>query len=98
MGVLLPLADAPSGNKRFTDGAFIDATRFPEKFPYLNTPIISSPSNLRLHHAPIRRQGSRALSQHSGHYDRRHGANRRRTGSENRILSAEGHGKSVSTA
>ncbi|MEO8426529.1 MAG: DUF4331 domain-containing protein [Verrucomicrobiota bacterium] len=43
MGVLLPLADAPSGPLAFTDGAFIDAKMFPEKFPYLNTPIISSP-------------------------------------------------------
>ena len=43
MGVLLPVADAPSGQLPFTDGAFIDAKMFPEKFPYLNTPIISSP-------------------------------------------------------
>jgi hypothetical protein len=43
MGVLLPDADAPSGKLPFTDGAYLDATRFPEKFPYLNTPIISSP-------------------------------------------------------
>jgi hypothetical protein len=39
MGALLPVADAPSGQLPFTDGAVTKATNFRNKFPYLNTPI-----------------------------------------------------------
>lgn len=44
MGVLLPLADAPSGQLAYTDGATVDATVFGSVFPYLNAPIAGSPS------------------------------------------------------
>jgi hypothetical protein len=48
MGVLLPNAGqpgscAPSGNLPYTDGAFIDANRFGATFPYLRSPLASSP-------------------------------------------------------
>ena len=39
MGVLLPVADAPSGQLPYTDGATVKATDFRNTFPYLNTPI-----------------------------------------------------------
>jgi hypothetical protein len=39
MGVLLPLADAPSGQLPYTDGVEAKATDFRSTFPYLNTPI-----------------------------------------------------------
>lgn len=39
MGVLLPEADAPSGQLPYTDGAPVKATDFLAKFPYLNTPV-----------------------------------------------------------
>jgi hypothetical protein len=39
MGVLLPLADAPSGQLAYTDGAHVDATMFDNSFPYLTTPL-----------------------------------------------------------
>ncbi|MEG3192657.1 DUF4331 domain-containing protein [Lysobacter sp. D1-1-M9] len=39
MGVLLPEADAPSGQLPFTDGATLSATEFRDTFPYLNTPL-----------------------------------------------------------
>ena len=39
MGVLLPPADAPSGQLPYTDGATLNATEFRSTFPYLNTPI-----------------------------------------------------------
>lgn len=39
MGVLLPEADAPSGQLPYTDGAAVKATDFRNTFPYLNTPI-----------------------------------------------------------
>ncbi|MEO6103088.1 MAG: DUF4331 domain-containing protein, partial [Pseudoxanthomonas sp.] len=39
MGVLLPVADAPSGQFPYTDGATVKATDFRNNFPYLNTPI-----------------------------------------------------------
>jgi Domain of unknown function (DUF4331) len=45
MGVLLPAADAPSGQLPYTDGATVKATDFRTRFPYLNTPIAGSPSN-----------------------------------------------------
>ncbi|MFS8064219.1 MAG: DUF4331 domain-containing protein, partial [Luteimonas sp.] len=45
MGVLLPAADAPSGQLPFTDGAAISATDFRNTFPYLNTPY---PGNIDL--------------------------------------------------
>ncbi len=38
MGVLLPEADAPSGQLPFTDNVTIKATDFRNTFPYLNTP------------------------------------------------------------
>lgn len=44
MGVLLTAADAPSGQLPFTDGAFVNAGTFSNAFPYLNTPISSSPN------------------------------------------------------
>lgn len=45
MGKLLPLADAPSGQLPFTDGALVDASRFATTFPYLTTPIPGSPND-----------------------------------------------------
>jgi len=39
MGVLLPPADAPSGQLPYTDGASVKATDFRNTFPYLNTPL-----------------------------------------------------------
>ncbi len=39
MGVLLPLADAPSGQLPFNDGVAVSATQFMSRFPYLNTPL-----------------------------------------------------------
>ena len=39
MGVLLPEEVAPAGQLPFTDGAFIDANNFNDKFPYLLAPI-----------------------------------------------------------
>ena len=44
MGKLLPLADAPSGQLAFTDGALVDASRFASAFPYLRTPLPGSPN------------------------------------------------------
>lgn len=44
MGKLLPLADAPSGQLPFTDGAFVDASFFDAAFPYLRNPIPGSPN------------------------------------------------------
>jgi hypothetical protein len=44
MGKLLPLADAPSGQIPFTDGAFVDASYFSSAFPYLKTPLPGSPN------------------------------------------------------
>ena len=43
MGKLLPPADAPIGDAPLTDGAYIDAKMFRDKFPYLNTPVVTSP-------------------------------------------------------
>ena len=39
MGVLLPLAAAPSGQLPYTDGVALNATQFRSTFPYLNTPL-----------------------------------------------------------
>ena len=39
MGVLLPPADAPSGQLPYTDGATVSAADFSTVFPYLQTPI-----------------------------------------------------------
>ena len=46
MGKLLPLADAPSGQLPFTDGAFVDSSFFDAQFPYLRTPIPGSADGL----------------------------------------------------
>jgi hypothetical protein len=43
MGKLLPADVAPSGQLPFTDGAYIDASSFESRFPYLGTPIAGSP-------------------------------------------------------
>jgi len=45
MGVLLPLADAPSGQLPFTDGATVDAKMFLPAFPYINPPLAGSPND-----------------------------------------------------
>ncbi|HJW46118.1 MAG TPA: DUF4331 domain-containing protein [Lysobacter sp.] len=45
MGVLLPAANAPSGQLPYTDGAALSAADFRSTFPYLRTPIAGSPSN-----------------------------------------------------
>jgi hypothetical protein len=39
MGVLLPVADAPDGQRPYTDGAFCDDSLFDAAFPYLRTPL-----------------------------------------------------------
>jgi len=49
MGAAIPNAGqagscAPSGNLAFTDGAFLDASRFPAEFPYLLSPLPGSPN------------------------------------------------------
>ncbi|MCC6320087.1 MAG: DUF4331 domain-containing protein [Phycisphaerales bacterium] len=49
MGAVVPNAGqagscAPSGNLAFTDGAFLDATRFAAAWPYLQPPIAGSPN------------------------------------------------------
>ncbi|MFN0009717.1 MAG: DUF4331 domain-containing protein [Planctomycetota bacterium] len=44
MGVLLPLADAPSGQLPFTDGAYVDDSFFDASFPFLKTPLPGSPN------------------------------------------------------
>jgi Domain of unknown function (DUF4331) len=44
MGKLLSTNDAPSGQLPFTDGAFVDASRFQNGFPYLTTPLPGSPN------------------------------------------------------
>jgi hypothetical protein len=45
MGILLPSTNAPSGQLPFTDGAYVDAKVFRQAFPYLNTPLTSSPND-----------------------------------------------------
>ena len=44
MGALLDPSVAPSGQLPFTDGAFVDASFFTNAFPYLTTPLASSPN------------------------------------------------------
>ncbi|HUC42442.1 MAG TPA: DUF4331 domain-containing protein [Candidatus Sulfotelmatobacter sp.] len=46
MGALLDPSVAPSGTLAFTDGAYVDASFFDTKFPYLRTPLPGSPSQL----------------------------------------------------
>jgi hypothetical protein len=48
MGKLLSANDAPSGQLPFTDGAFVDASRFQQVFPYLTSPLAGSPNDLSL--------------------------------------------------
>ncbi|MCC6235184.1 MAG: DUF4331 domain-containing protein, partial [Verrucomicrobiales bacterium] len=45
MGALLPAEVAPSGKLPFTDGATVTASMFPDRFPYLNSPIGGSPND-----------------------------------------------------
>lgn len=45
MGKLLPVADAPSGQLPFTDGATINAGMFLPVFPYFNAPLPGSPNS-----------------------------------------------------
>jgi hypothetical protein len=45
MGVLLPAADAPSGQLPYTDGATVNSGFFDDTFPYLKTPIPGSPND-----------------------------------------------------
>lgn len=45
MGVLLATNDAPSGQLPYTDGAYVDATRFYSTFPYLKEPLPGSPND-----------------------------------------------------
>lgn len=45
MGVLLSTNDAPSGKLPYTDGAYVDATRFYSTFPYLKEPLPGSPND-----------------------------------------------------
>lgn len=44
MGALLPSSVAPAGALPITDGATVDATQFPARFPYLNAPLAGSPN------------------------------------------------------
>ncbi len=44
MGALLPADVAPAHDVPFTDGATVNAGMFPDKFPYLNSPIAGSPN------------------------------------------------------
>jgi hypothetical protein len=43
MGALVP--GAPNADVPFTDGAYLDASFFAEKFPYLRTPVKGSPND-----------------------------------------------------
>ena len=45
MGVLLSTNDAPSGKLPYTDGAYVDASRFYTNFPYLKEPLPGSPND-----------------------------------------------------
>ena len=45
MGVLLDGTVAPDGQLPYTDGAYVDATQFPDVFPYVNLPIPGSPNS-----------------------------------------------------
>ncbi len=44
MGVLLPAADAPDGQRAYTDGAIVNAGMFDNAFPYLKMPLPGSPN------------------------------------------------------
>jgi hypothetical protein len=44
MGYLLPMANAPSGQLPYTDGALVNAGMFDAVFPYLKTPLPGSPN------------------------------------------------------
>lgn len=44
MGALLDSTVAPAGNLPLTDGAFVDASFFDARFPYLRTPVPGSPN------------------------------------------------------
>ncbi|MEO5656669.1 MAG: DUF4331 domain-containing protein [Nitrospiria bacterium] len=44
MGYLLPAADAPDGQKPYTDGAVVNAGMFYQTFPYVKTPLPGSPN------------------------------------------------------
>ena len=44
MGALLDSTNAPSGGLPFTDGATVNASMFPNQFPYLNPPVSGSPN------------------------------------------------------
>jgi hypothetical protein len=44
MGYLLPIADAPSGQLPYTDGALNNETQFDPAFPYIKTPLPGSPN------------------------------------------------------
>jgi hypothetical protein len=44
MGALLPATNAPSGTLPFTDGATVNASFFPDRFPYLASPVKGSPN------------------------------------------------------
>lgn len=46
MGVLADPADAPDGDKEYTDGVQLDPTELRTTFPYLATPIAGSPNGL----------------------------------------------------
>ncbi|HUD45201.1 MAG TPA: DUF4331 domain-containing protein [Candidatus Baltobacteraceae bacterium] len=46
MGKLLSTNDAPSGQLPFTDGAYVDASYFPQVWPYINPPLAGSPQSL----------------------------------------------------
>ncbi|HWB07267.1 MAG TPA: DUF4331 domain-containing protein [Verrucomicrobiales bacterium] len=49
MGVLLPAAEAPSGQLPYTDGATVNASFFDDTFPYLKTPVPGSPNSSALY-------------------------------------------------
>ena len=44
MGYLLPLADAPSGQLPYTDGALNNESQFDTAFPYIKAPLPGSPN------------------------------------------------------
>lgn len=46
MGVLLDETAAPAGKLPFTDGAYVSASAFSDRFPYLNNPLAGSPNDL----------------------------------------------------
>ena len=44
MGVLLPVTDAPDGQRAYTDGTVVNASMFDNAFPYLKMPLPGSPN------------------------------------------------------